>query len=159
MLEASDKGDYMTKETLRIARAKLLCHTDIHLPFDDYTIVGRSALLDCRLMLDYVPRHEHTFEREVELVASHMRIAYSVPKSREVLRSGYSSEPLLAEAAAQFAHFRKPAGGGVEDPELYILKRNLKDKLVDLGQRVELIARHLLTLVIGARFNLTALFL
>lgn len=35
--------------------------------------------------------------KQADMVASHFRIAYSVPVHREYLRSGYSSEPLLAE--------------------------------------------------------------
>ena len=78
-----------------------------------------------------------------------MRIAYSIPKSCRALISGYSSEPLLAEAAAQqFAHFRKAGGplDRVPDPELNVLKEDLRVKIVDPGERGELIARHLLML-------------
>ena len=38
---------------------------------------------------------------EAGLVESHMRFAYSIPDHLEYLESGYPSEPLLAEAAAQ----------------------------------------------------------
>lgn len=37
----------------------------------------------------------------------HLRVVYSIPQHREYMRSGYSSEPLLAEAAAQILYEAK----------------------------------------------------
>jgi hypothetical protein len=39
-----------------------------------------------------------------ELIAGHMRIAFSILQDRECLRSGYPSEPLLAGAVACQMH-------------------------------------------------------
>lgn len=144
MLEGYKEGDSLTNEMLEFARSKLVCSTQIEERLEFYKDTATAALLDCRIMLDYAPSREEAFRQEVALVASHMRIAYSVPTSREALHSGYSSEPLLAEAAAQqLAHFRRTQSS---DPELNILEINSKGKIVDLGLRGELVARHLLML-------------
>lgn len=100
------------------------------------------AVVDLRLMFQYEPRRDLARSTEAELVAAHMRIAYSVPQSREIVYSGYSSEPLLAEAAArQMRVFR------FHDPNatLDILQSNMKSGLISKGERGELVAREILT--------------
>jgi hypothetical protein len=124
------------------ARAKLLCQNNINVALRGVSKrEGCTAVVDVRLMLDYEPRREASRSFEADLVAGHMRIAYSVPQSREYLRSGYSSEPLLAEAAAQQMRFFRLA-----DPDaiLTILKDNITCGLVDKGERGELVGRELL---------------
>jgi hypothetical protein len=59
------------------------------------------AALSVRLSLEFEPRRDASREKENSLVEGHMRVAYSVPIHREYMRSGYSSEPILAEAAAE----------------------------------------------------------
>jgi hypothetical protein len=84
-----------------------------------------TAVLDVLLTLDFEPRSQVAHKREAELVASHMRIAFSVPKDRRYIRSGYPSEPLLAEAAArQMPEFQKRTS----DPNLMarLLMPNLR---------------------------------
>ena len=66
-----------------------------------------------------------------------MRIAFSVPKDRGYIRSGYPSEPLLAEAAARQMHeFQKRTS----DPNLMarLLKSEFESGLLDQGQRARL---------------------
>lgn len=58
------------------------------------------AVLGSRLILEFEPSHQSTRQTVNELVASHMRLAYSVPAREGYMVTGYSSEPLLAEAAA-----------------------------------------------------------
>src|ERR1700733_8797581 len=82
------------------ARAKLLCHDSIDVSAMDVEKAARTAVVDVRLMLDYEPRREASHQLQAELIASHMRICYSVPQSRGYMHSG-PSEPILAEAAAQ----------------------------------------------------------
>ncbi|EGO24856.1 hypothetical protein SERLADRAFT_415801 [Serpula lacrymans var. lacrymans S7.9] len=50
------------------------------------------VLLDVRLLLDYELYRDMTINHEANLVASHMRMNYSVPETREYLCSSYSSE-------------------------------------------------------------------
>lgn len=100
-------------------------------------------MIDIRLMLDYEPRRQLARDRESELVASHMRIAYSVPQSREYMRSGYPSEPILAEAAAQ-----EMRANPEEFSALRIVEENITGGLIDRGERGELVARLLVTLAL-----------
>ncbi|KAF8590094.1 hypothetical protein K439DRAFT_1657646 [Ramaria rubella] len=104
------------------------------------TPAARLAVVDVRLMLDYKPPQQ-TFHREAELVASHMRIVYSIPKNRAYFRSGYPSEPIVSEAAAQHSHsFRQRA----PFPLMDILKENIQSGLLERGRRGELVARALI---------------
>ncbi len=86
---------------LELARAKLVASRDIDSTYNTLSRAARLAVLDVQLSLDFEPRREKVQMEEASLVESHMRIAYSIPNHREYLRSGYPSEPLLAEAAAQ----------------------------------------------------------
>ena len=98
---------------------------------------GRIAVLDVHLMLDYGLSCEATRSLEAKLVTTHMHVAYSMPKSREYLHSGYPSEPLLAEAAAQQMRcFRE------KDPDtiVQILNQTLGQHLLDKGGQGELVA-------------------
>ena len=78
---------------------------------------------------------------EAGLVESHMRIAYSIPDHREYLRSGYPSEPLLAEAAAQQLWRWR-----TQNPFLVVetLTSILETGLLDRGKLGELTGRQLL---------------
>ena len=101
-------------------------------------------MLDILISLDFDPRCEAAYNRVAQLVASHMRIAFSVPKDREYLRSGYPSEPLLAEAAAQQMHDFE-----CDRPDLNMMAEMLRSEfvsgLLDLGQRGEIVFRLLLS--------------
>ncbi|KIM83548.1 hypothetical protein PILCRDRAFT_6971 [Piloderma croceum F 1598] len=102
------------------------------------------AVVDVLLTLDFEPRRQVTCIREAQLVASHMRIAFSVPKEREYIRSGYPSEPLLAEAAArQMDEFQTLT------PDINVmldtLKHELDSGLLDQGQRGKVVFRLLLS--------------
>ncbi|KAL4246568.1 hypothetical protein ABKN59_008457 [Abortiporus biennis] len=79
----------------------------------------------------------------LELVASHMRTAFSVPFHREYLRSGYPSEPMLAEAAAQQTDVWR--GNDNPFPLIDVLQYHLNDGLLDRGERGEVISRALIT--------------
>ncbi|KZT00605.1 uncharacterized protein LAESUDRAFT_816421 [Laetiporus sulphureus 93-53] len=107
----------------------------------DETTVHRSrahlAALSTRLLLEFEPIRELARKAEVELVESNLRIAYSVPKHREYLRSGYPSEPILAEAAARFlirSRSSVPAN----------LAYFIESGLINKGERGELVMRLLL---------------
>lgn len=55
------------------------------------------AVADVRLCLEYDNQNiTLVTETSANLVAHHMRLAYSIPKDRNWLHSGYSSEPILA---------------------------------------------------------------
>jgi len=126
-----------------LARAKLTCSNVIDGNYPNFSAEAQLAVVDVRLMLHYEPRREAVHILQEELVASHMRIAYSVPKHREYIRSGYPSEPVIAEAAAQqmFA-FRTSAGANTT---LQTLVHNINGGLLDRGELGELAGRALLT--------------
>ena len=68
----------------------------------DLADIACLAVVDVRLCLEYAALVEgnRAMQTAADLVATHMRYAYSVPQHREYLRSGYSSEPLLAEVSS-----------------------------------------------------------
>ncbi|PCH41897.1 hypothetical protein WOLCODRAFT_137609 [Wolfiporia cocos MD-104 SS10] len=81
---------------------------------------ARLAILGTRLLLD-LSATQTAVKMEARMVETNMRVAYSVPAHREYLRSGYSSEPILAEAATRaMAVLRQPAAAilasGDEEP-------------------------------------------
>jgi hypothetical protein len=90
------------------------------------------------------------------LVSSHMRVAYSMLQNRTVMRSGYPSEPLLAEVAAQRLHgwrlWERDAKKleknerGMIDPAIDIIAKALVGDLIAPGEIGEVTARLLLLL-------------
>ena len=131
----------MHTEVMELARAKLVASRAIDSSYDTFPRIARMAVLDVQLSLDYEPRREKVQIEEAGLVESHMRIAYSIPNDREYLRSGYPSEPLLAEAAArQLWKWR------TQDPFVVVntLTNILDTGLLDRGELGELTGRHLL---------------
>ena len=128
-------GTYVRQQIVQFAKTKLAWNaTDKEL-----------AVLDVRLLLDY----EHSAQawlREEELVESGMRIAYSVPRHRQYMYSGYPSEPILAEAAASVWADIQRAGGHIPA----ILERYIRIGLIRKGERGELVARLLLLLAFDA---------
>lgn len=93
------------RDVIRLARNKLLCaaaddpnvyEVRVGTP---HTMNALIAVLDVRLCFDYETRAAVVSPHEANLVASHMRLAYSVPSHRQYFRSGYSSEPILAEVS------------------------------------------------------------
>lgn len=65
--------------------------------------VAKLAVLDVTLSLDYNYRHPDIYNNFSDMVARHMRTAYSIPGHRNSLSSGYPSEPVLAEATLEDA--------------------------------------------------------
>ena len=101
---AGNNKDQILPTIVDLARAKLICHHKITIRHQDLKRPAVTALLDVLLSLDFEPGRPKAHNREVELIADHMRIVFSVPEHREYLLSGYPSEPLLAEAAARQMH-------------------------------------------------------
>jgi hypothetical protein len=139
---ASHKEDILL-EIVDFARSKLLCHSNIHAKYTAHTPQAVTAILDVLLTLDFEPRREAAHKCEEDLVASNMRTAFSVPADRAYFRSGYPSEPLLAEAAArQMYEFQ------TLQPDInvmaQILQINFDSGLLDQGQRGEVVWRLLI---------------
>ncbi|KAH9900744.1 hypothetical protein C8Q73DRAFT_722479 [Cubamyces lactineus] len=154
----------LSLDVLELARRKLLCNDNMRMPMDSHTVAAQTAVLDVRIMLSFEPSREAARRHEEQLVASHMRIAYSVPKDRIYLRSGYSSEPILAEAAARQLHeWRRqclglgPSATGINvvdrlrdttdiGPAVQILRKSLDHDLISRGDVGEIVGRLLLLL-------------
>ncbi|EGO24869.1 hypothetical protein SERLADRAFT_415804 [Serpula lacrymans var. lacrymans S7.9] len=98
------------------------------------------VLLDVRLLLNYELYRDMTINHEANLVASHMRMNYSIPETREYLRSSYSSEFILAEAAARNLEMYCDNFTVI----LKALENEFKSGLLDKGAMGELVARLLL---------------
>src|SRR6266511_4219550 len=136
-MEASE----LFTEIMELARAKLVASRYIDSTYDTFSHAARLAVLDVQLSLDFEPRREKVQLDEATLVESHMRVAYSIPDHREYLRSGYPSEPLLAEAAAQQLWTWR-----TQNPFMVVetLTNILETGLLDRGELGELTGRQLL---------------
>ncbi|KAI0773647.1 hypothetical protein C8Q74DRAFT_1438109 [Fomes fomentarius] len=128
---------------LALAHTKLLCKTEVDNNRSQYLPAAQVAVIDDRIMLAY-EGSRHSQQHEMDLVASHMRTVYSIPRDREYVRSGYPSEPILAEAAArQLATWRRFES---QEPAVAILRDNLQHDLLARGEIGEAVGRLLLTL-------------
>lgn len=83
------------EHVMELARAKLSGNTLDKSP--QASLDSQMAVLDVRLCFDYETHNGVVSGPEARLVTSHMRLVYAVPDHRRFLRSGYSSEPILAE--------------------------------------------------------------
>lgn len=86
----------MERRVMRLACTKLAGPDDVPGTKTDESTT-RLAALDVRLCFDYETRKAISTNYEATLIANHMRLAYSAPTERQFIRSGYSSEPILAE--------------------------------------------------------------
>ncbi|KAF8985416.1 hypothetical protein BDQ17DRAFT_1415379 [Cyathus striatus] len=128
---------------LMFAKEKLLNKKDF--TFSPYSMgdLGVLATLDVLVSLTYEPFRLTTLNQEAELVAKHMRLAYAVSIDRLYVNSGYSSEPILAEAASQvMGNFEKEHPNAM----VMILSHHVNQGAIDVGQRGELVSRLLFTM-------------
>ncbi|EJD42134.1 hypothetical protein AURDEDRAFT_186134 [Auricularia subglabra TFB-10046 SS5] len=111
-----------------------------------YSEIARLAVLDVRMCLDYETRKFLSVEMEADLVAFHLRLAYSVPGDRRYMYSGYSSEPLIAEAAAcvMRAWMWHWSDASLVWNPLDELAARMKESLLDRGERGEVVGRYIL---------------
>ena len=106
------------------------------------------AALDVRIRLSFDATNITSREVVSSLVASHMRLVYIVPEHREFMHSGYSSEPILAEAAASLLN---DGHGGTIFPSIAskgpdILAAAYGSDLLAPGERGETVGRLLMTI-------------
>ncbi|KDR73813.1 hypothetical protein GALMADRAFT_633519 [Galerina marginata CBS 339.88] len=107
---------------------------------------GDLAAAAVRVMLEFKTQRKQSRDLNVDLVAGHMQIAFSVPAHREYLLSGYPSEPVLAEAAALILNTPFRSGLRSYGRLLPVISINLDKGFIDKGERGELAARIILTL-------------
>jgi hypothetical protein len=88
------------------------------------------AVFSARFLLDLSPTASSSRQYEEELVRSHLRMLYSVHQDRQVMVTGSSPEPLIAEASAQIMH---SCIGGNGNEKAYMNMWDLLVKFVDEG--------------------------
>ncbi|KAF8329825.1 uncharacterized protein EI90DRAFT_3062127 [Cantharellus anzutake] len=131
-------NNIFARKLLDLARAKLAGLEGATGDLTKYTQEAKLAVIDMRLQLDYEPARQVAATALAQMVASHMRTVFSIPTHRDYMRSGYPSEPWLAEAAAQ----------GMENlqslqPDFIFktLEEVMNQGIIDIGERGEVIAR------------------
>jgi hypothetical protein len=142
MIQAAGlKKDAVCCQVIELAQAKLLDMHNIQNKFSLVSNQAKLAVVDHILMLDFEVRRENVLLMEASLIASHMRTAFSVPEDLVYVRSGYPSEPIIAEAAC-----RQLASWMEEKPSalLDILNENTSSGLISYGEIGELTGRALL---------------
>src|ERR1700728_3482123 len=92
--------DHIVHSMMLIVRDKLCGRT---WPPTELAVLDKSsiAVLSARLLLDYAPASSEAREIEEEQVRGNLRMLYSVHRDLQSIATGYSPEPLIAEAAAQ----------------------------------------------------------
>jgi hypothetical protein len=128
-----EAGDKVVRDgIIQLAMVKLAARN-----VGKYEANSLLAALSVRLMLDFEPRRTSAIEVENLMVAGHLRVANVIPAHREYVISSTPSEPVVAEAAAQVLCSQNMVD---------LLAQNVREGLIEKGQRGELVARLLLTL-------------
>ncbi len=99
---------------------------------------GLFAAVAVRVLAEIEPQRLFARDLEAALAAGHMRVVYSIPAHREFMKSGYPSEPLLAEAAGRIMH-------EYPDRVFHLFREHPKNGLVGRETRRDFVARHILT--------------
>lgn len=150
----------MCDHVVHLARAKLVGRQKTDAPPDSFSDTALLAVVDVRLCLEYQPLNSQlALHTQADLVAHHMRLAYSVPKHRYYFRSGYSSEPILAEVSIIFVvlvlfdSYRNPQAATRQlnvwrksnrTILIDVLTKHMSSNLLDRGERGEVVARALI---------------
>ena len=119
-------------------------------PRSPESLGAEHAALDVRIGLSFDHTNIESREKEFFLVAWHMRLAYVVPENREFIHSGYSSEPILAEAAARLLNREVysvyPIRPFIASKGPEILYAAYRANLLARDERAETVARLLMTI-------------
>lgn len=128
-------------EVFRLAKAKLCGSSTFG--YSEITLPGRVAVLDVLLQFDYEPSRESARRMVLDQIKGHLRLAYSVTSDRDVLRSGYSSEPLIAEAALALLKTWDGPSRSIDSQYdiLDTIVAKQQDGLLDSGKIGELLGR------------------
>ncbi|KAH7890620.1 hypothetical protein F5I97DRAFT_1923094 [Phlebopus sp. FC_14] len=137
MIEAAKESQKVVDEAMNLARTKLIY--DDKLDMSHHSTIAMLAVLDVLITIDYEPKRVSAIE--LEMVASHLRVAFSVPRHRLFIRSGYPSEPFIAEAASrQMHHYLQSDNSSM----IGLLAQELTNGLIDCSQKGEVVMRLLL---------------
>ena len=135
--------DIISFAQIKLIRAESLAQTkgaDRH--------AAELAALGVRLLLEFgKERKAASTNMEERLVEGNMRIAYTVPQHRYYMQSGYSSEPILAEAAANvMQQLRRETTINPNDMIAKTLIQHVDSGVIGKGDVGELVGRLLLIL-------------
>ncbi|KAH7890628.1 hypothetical protein F5I97DRAFT_59418 [Phlebopus sp. FC_14] len=137
MIEAAKESQKVVDGAMNLARTKLIY--DDKLDKSHHSTIAMLAVLDVLITIDYEPKRVSAIE--LEMVASHLRVAFSVPRHRLFIRSGYPSEPFIAEAASrQMHHYLQSDNSSM----IGLLAQELTNGLIDCSQKGEVVMRLLL---------------
>ncbi|KAG8707118.1 hypothetical protein FRC11_007674 [Ceratobasidium sp. 423] len=103
---------------------------------------SKLAALSVRIGITFESTTRASRKMESRQIESHMRVVYAIPEHREYMRTGSPSEPVLAEAAAEYLN--RNDGIAVVGPR--ILSRNCQRGFLARGERGELCGRLLMTI-------------
>ncbi|QRW24728.1 hypothetical protein RhiXN_11640 [Rhizoctonia solani] len=109
------------------------------------TSQAELAALSVRIGIAFEFMNPAARETESQQVERHMRIVYAIPEHREYMRTGTSSEPVLAEAASNYLH-DVSGDGGIAVLAPRILADNCQKGFLARGERGELCGRLLVTI-------------
>jgi hypothetical protein len=104
--------------------------------------IGKLAAIDVILNINYEANRIASRNIQEAMVARHARLIYAIPSHREYTRTGYSSEPLLAEAAHQLVYEWEK-----KEPSFLIdtLNMNNDNGVLNRGHAGEMVARLILS--------------
>ncbi|KAI6043507.1 hypothetical protein EDC04DRAFT_2955919 [Pisolithus marmoratus] len=134
LIEAGTDTSDLIKSTMDLARTKLINSQDIG--GNKFSSLAMLAILDVLITIDYEPRESMVHEYETDMIASHMRIAFSIPQDRASAYSGYPSEPFLAEAASRQTYQYLKTN---DRTMAKLLEDNLEKNLIDLSRKGEIV--------------------
>ena len=87
----------VASDALALAKRKLILTSSA----SDAQPIGKLAAIDVIININYEANRIANRSIQEGMVARHARLVYAIPSHRGYMRTGYSSEPLLAEAAHQ----------------------------------------------------------
>lgn len=130
-------------DLMSLARIKLLGRNEDFADIGEFSMGEAMAILGVRVCVDLVPQ----CQLSDTLVAQHMRTLYFVSEDRERMITGYFSEPVLVQAAAQLTNESAYSPSANRwSMLLRMLVGSLRNGMVDAGFQGELVARILLLL-------------
>ncbi|KAF8711920.1 hypothetical protein RHS03_01351, partial [Rhizoctonia solani] len=111
----------------------------------DSTPEAELAALSARIGLTFESISPTAREMESRQVELYMRIVYAIPEHREYMRTGSSSEPVLAEAAARYL-YEIHGGYHITTKTPQAVSQNCQKGFLAKGERGELCGRLLMTI-------------
>jgi hypothetical protein len=135
------------QKLLNLAQMKLVFTKPLNAPRVHCSIETQIAVVDIRIQFNFEVGRISVSGHAQELVSSHMRTAISIPAPRAYVRSLYTSEPILAEAAARHLQLWREQEKklGLPTTSFDIVKNIVKQDLVSQGEIGEVVGRLLLT--------------